>query len=47
MMKRSFRFCLYPIEWNYISANPVDHAAADRTLFFWPRSSLAYGSRLF
>jgi hypothetical protein len=42
MMRRSFRFWQYPIECNYFSANLADHAAADRTLSFWPRSTLIW-----
>jgi hypothetical protein len=38
MMGRSFRFCQYRIEWNYFSADLADHADADRTLSFRPRS---------
>jgi hypothetical protein len=38
MTRRSFRFCQYPIEWNYFTADLVDHAAEDRTLVFRPRS---------
>ena len=40
---RSFLICQYRIECNYFSANLADladHAAADRTLFFRPGSSL-------
>ena len=40
MMGRSFRFCQYRIEWNYFSADLADHADADRTLSFRPRSTL-------
>ena len=40
MMRRIFRFCQYPIELNYFSADLADHAANDRTLDFWPRSTL-------
>jgi hypothetical protein len=40
MMRRIFRFCQNPIEWNYFSADLAGSAAADRTLFFRPRSSL-------
>ena len=38
MMRRSFRFCQYHVEWNYFSAVVADFGAAG-TRAFWPRSS--------
>jgi hypothetical protein len=38
MMRRSFHFCQYRVEYNYFSAVLADFGAAARTCSFWPRA---------